>query len=170
MVGVMEKITKMRNGDRIFLVDAMLGNIARKLRLLGFDSEYRSDIDDLKLIEQAKNEQRIIISKDHDLIAKAKKQDIVSVYVTKKNEIEQFLEILEHVPLELNTRSGDIARCTKCNSTTSQIHKSKVTDKIPERVLEYNDKFWKCDNCNQIYWEGTHIKKLQEFFHKIKLG
>ena len=153
----------------LFLVDAMLGNIARKLQLLGFDSEYHSDIDDLKLIEQAKNEQRIIISKDHNLIARAKKQGVRYVYVTKENEIEQFLEILEHVPLELNNITGDTARCTKCNSPTSQIHKSKVTDKIPERVLEYNDKFWKCDNCDQIYWEGTHIKKLQEFLHKIKL-
>jgi len=34
----------------LFLVDAMLGNIAKKLRLLGFDSEYVSDIDDFKLI------------------------------------------------------------------------------------------------------------------------
>lgn len=148
----------------------MLGNIARKLQLLGFDSEYYSDIDDLKLIDKAKNEQRIIISKDRDLIARAKKQDVQSVYVTEENEIEQFLEILECVPLELNAISGDTARCTKCNSPTSEIPKSKVTDKIPERVLEYNDKFWKCDNCNQIYWEGTHIKKLEEFLDNVKLG
>jgi len=152
----------------LFLIDAMLGNIARKLQLLGFDSAYLSNIDDLKLIEKAKDEQRIIISKDRDLIGKAKKHGIMSVHVTKENEIEQFLEILEYVPLELNTISGDTARCTKCNSTTSQIPKSKVTNKIPQGVLEYNDKFWKCDKCEQIYWEGAHIKKLQEFLHKIK--
>jgi len=45
----------------LFLVDAMLGNVAKKLRLFGFDSEYFSDIDDSKLIEKAKNENRIII-------------------------------------------------------------------------------------------------------------
>ena len=148
----------------------MLGNIARKLLLLGFDTEYYSDIDDLKLISKAKNEQRTIISKDQELIAKAKKQDIVSVYVTKEDEIEQFLEILEHIPLELDTISGDTARCTKCNSPTLQIDKSKISGKIPQKVLEFNDRFWKCENCNQIYWEGTHIKKLQEFLEKVKLG
>ena len=158
------------NIQLLFLVDAMLGNIARKLQLLGFDSEYYSDIDDLKLIEKAKNEQRIIISKDRNLIARAKKQDVKSVYVTKGNEIEQFLEILKCVPLELNTISGDTARCTKCNSPTSEIPKSEVIDKIPEKVLEYNDKFWKCDNCDQVYWEGTHIKKLEEFLDNVKLG
>ena len=45
----------------LFLVDAMLGNMAKKLRVLGFDSEYFSNIDDSKLIEKAKNENRIII-------------------------------------------------------------------------------------------------------------
>jgi len=162
-------VTKTKVEGLLFLVDSMLGNIAKKLQLLGYDSRYYSNIDDLKLIAKAKNEQRTIISKDHDLIARAKKQNISCVYVTKENEIEQFLEILEHVPLEFNEITGDTARCTKCNSPTLQIDKSKVVDKIPEKVSEFNDKFWICDNCNQIYWEGTHIKKLQEFLDEIKL-
>jgi len=154
----------------LFLVDAMLGNVARKLQLFGFDSEYKSNIDDLELIKKAKSEQRVIISKDRELITKAKKQGIVSVYVTKENEIEQFLEILDQIPLKLDAVSGDGARCTKCNSPTSQIDKSMISDKIPQKVSEFNDKFWKCDNCDQIYWEGTHIKKMQEFLEKVKLG
>lgn len=153
----------------LFLVDAMLGNIAKKLRLFGFDSEYFSDIDDSKLIEKAKNEHRTIISRDRHLIERAKKNEILSVYITKENEIDQFLEILENTYLQLDKISGDSARCTKCNSPTSQITKLEIRNKIPQRVLEYNDKFWKCDGCAQIYWEGTHIKNLQEFVHKIKL-
>ena len=154
----------------LFLVDSMLGNVARKLQLLGYDSKYDSGIGDSKIIEMAKTEERIIISKDRELIAKAKKQGIPSVYVTKEDEIEQFLEILEHIPLKINTISGDTARCTKCNFTTSRIDKSKIVNKVPEKVLEINEKFWKCNNCDQIYWEGTHIKKLQEFLYQIKSG
>jgi len=153
----------------LFLVDGMLGNIAKKLRLFGIDSEYFSDIDDSKLIEKAKNENRIIISRDRPLIDRAKKNDVLSIYVTKENEIEQFLEILETVNLQLDEISGDVARCTKCNSTTSQISKLKIRNKVPQRVLEFNDKFWKCNKCDQIYWEGTHIKNLQKFIHKINL-
>jgi len=153
----------------LFLVDAMLGNIAKKLRLLGFDSEYVSDIDDSKLIEKAKNENRTIISRDRDLIDRAKKNEISLVYITKENEIEQFLEILETTHLQFDEISGDSARCTKCNSPTSQINKLEIRNKIPQGVLEYHEKFWKCDRCDQIYWEGTHIKNLQEFVHKIKL-
>ncbi|MDH3204585.1 MAG: Mut7-C RNAse domain-containing protein [Nitrosopumilus sp.] len=152
----------------LFFVDAMLGNIAKKLRLLGFDSEYFSDIDDSKLIEKAQNENRIIISRDRHLIDRAKKKEIPSIYITKENEIDQFLEILETINLQLNEISGDISRCTKCNSTTSRISKLKIENKIPQGVLEYNDRFWKCDKCDKIYWEGTHIKNLQEFVHEIK--
>ena len=153
----------------LFLVDAMLGNIAKKLQLLGFDSEYVSDIDDSKLIEKAKNENRTIISRDHNLVDRAKKNKISSVYITKENEIEQFLEILETTHLQFDEISGDSARCTKCNSPTSQINKLEIENKIPQGILEFHDKFWKCDECDQIYWEGTHIKNLQEFVHKIKL-
>ena len=153
----------------LFLVDAMLGNIAKKLRLLGFDSEYVFDIDDSKLIEKAKNEHRTIISKDRNLIDRANKNEISSVYITKENEIQQFLEILETTHLQFDEISGDSARCTKCNSPTSKINKLEIEHKVPPGVLEFHDKFWKCSMCDQIYWDGTHIKNLQEFVHKIKL-
>jgi uncharacterized protein with PIN domain len=152
----------------LFLVDGMLGNVAKKLLLLGYDTEYFSDMNDLKLIQKAKNEDRIIISKDRQLIANAKKSAIQTIQITKEDEIEQFSEILSTIHLELNEISGDTARCTKCNSNTSQISKSKISNKIPSKVLEFNEKFWECDNCKQIYWEGTHIKKLQDFLNKIK--
>jgi len=152
----------------LFLVDGMLGNVAKKLLLFGYDAEYISDMGDLELIQKAKNEDRIIISKDRQLIANAKKSAIQTIQITKEDEIEQFLEILDTVRLELNEISGDTARCTKCNSPTTQISKSKISNKIPSRVLEFNEKFWECDKCKQIYWEGTHIKKLQDFLSKIK--
>ena len=87
----------------------------------------------------------------------------------QKNEIEQFLEILETMNLKLNGISGDKARCIKYNSTTSQISKLKIEHKIPQGVLEYHDKFWKRDKCDQIYWERIPVKVLQEFVRKINL-
>ena len=151
-----------------FFVDAMLGNIAKKLRLLGFDSQYFSDIDDSKLIEKSKNENRMILSRDFSLIQRARKEKILSIYVTKENELEQFLEILKMTNLKINKISGDTARCTKCNGETSRITKSKVKSQIPQGVLERNELFWKCEKCDQIYWEGTHVKNLQEFVNRLK--
>lgn len=153
--------------EPIFFVDAMLGNIARKLRLLGYDSQYFSDIDDEKLIDSARKEKRIIISKDEELIRKAQKLGMRSIHITKEEEVEEFLEIINSVNLKRIQINGNIARCPKCNSLTESVDKEIIKERIPQGVLKLNDKFWICKCCNQIYWEGTHIKNLQEFVGKV---
>ena len=153
--------------EPIFFVDAMLGNIARKLRLLGYDSQYFSDIDDEKLIDSARKEKRTIISKDEELIKKAQKLGMRSIHITKEEEIEEFLEIINSVNLKRIQINGNIARCPKCNSLTESVDKEIIKERIPQGVLKLNDKFWICKCCNQIYWEGTHIKNLQEFVGKV---
>lgn len=153
--------------EPIFFVDAMLGNIARKLRLLGYDSQYFSDIDDEKLIDSARKEKRIIISKDEELIKKAQKLGMRSIHITKEEEVEEFFEIINSVNLKRIQINGNIARCPKCNSLTESVDKEIIKERIPQGVLKLNDKFWICKYCNQIYWEGTHIKNLQEFVGKV---
>ena len=153
--------------EPIFFVDAMLGNIAKKLRLLGYDSQYFSDIDDDKLIDSAKKERRIIISKDEELIKKAHKLGIRSIHITKEEELEQFFEIINNTNLKRIQINGDTARCPKCNSLTKSVDKDIIKEKIPEGVLRSNDKFWICIRCNHVYWEGTHMKNLQEFVGRV---
>ena len=153
--------------EPIYFVDAMLGNIARKLRLLGYDSQYFSDIDDEKLIDGARKEKRIIISKDEELIKRAQKLGIGSIRITKKEEIDQFFEIITSVNLKRVKINGNTARCPKCNSLTKSVDKEIIKEKIPQGVLKSNDKFWICECCKQVYWEGTHIKNLQEFVGKV---
>jgi len=150
-----------------FFVDAMLGNIAKKLRLFGYDSKYFSDIDDDELIKIAKEENRIIISRDENLVNKAQKLGMDTIFVTKNKELEQFSEILNHIELDIFQISGDTARCPKCNSITESIDKSSIKNKVPKRVYDANERFWKCKSCGKYYWEGTHIKNLKEFVGKI---
>ncbi len=150
-----------------FFVDAMLGNIAKKLRLLGYDSQYFSDIEDEKLIDIAKKEKRIIISKDEELIRRTQKLGIRSIHITKKEEIEQLLEIITSANLKRIKINGNSSRCPKCNLPTESIDKNSIKEKIPQGVFNSNDTFWKCKCCNQLYWEGTHMKNLQEFVGKV---
>src|SRR3989337_295596 len=127
----------------------MLGKLAKKLRLLGYDSLYSSSMEDDELLHIAKNENRVIITKDLQLIHKAKKHQIASIQITKNEEIEQFLQINEKIDLGKCTISGSNSRCPVCNGEL------KYTENM-------ND-FWTCNKCGKIYWEGTHIKNLQKF-------
>ena len=150
-----------------FFVDAMLGNIAKKLRVLGYDSKYFSDIDDEQLINDARRENRTIISKDEELVKKAQKLEMKPVFITKNDEICQFLEIIHQTKLSISQINGDSARCPKCNSVTESVEKIAIKEKVPTKVYEENDYFWKCKNCSKVYWEGTHIKNLQKFVSEV---
>jgi len=150
-----------------FFVDAMLGNIAKKLRLMGYDSKYASDIQDDDLINLARKEQRIIISRDENLVKMALKLKIKSIFLEKQEETKQFHEIIDKLNLKIIEINGDRARCPLCNTKTKSVSKEYVEDKVPVKVLGQNEKFWECENCGKIFWEGSHIRNLQKFVSEL---
>ena len=150
-----------------FFVDAMLGNIARKLRLMGFDSKYEHDIDDDDLINLAKKDNRIIISRDENLVKKALKLGIKSIFLEKNQETKQFQEIIDKLDLKKIEINGEKARCPLCNFETIPVNKNKISNIVPKKVLDQNEKFWKCTNCSKIFWEGSHIDNLQKFVSEL---
>ncbi|HSB49973.1 MAG TPA: Mut7-C RNAse domain-containing protein [Nitrosopumilaceae archaeon] len=155
------------NTKPTFLVDAMLGNIAKKLRLLGYDSEYSSNSEDEDLIIKAKNENRILITKDLPLSERAKKQKTFVISLINDKEIEQLAQIFKNLEVSSVSVSSNNARCAECNGKLEAIEKENIMNRVPEGVFEKINNFWKCSNCNRIYWEGTHIQRLQKFVNEL---
>jgi len=54
-----------------FLTDGMLGKLTRWLRMLGLDVEYTGSMDDKELIQEAKKENRILLTRDVELYRQA---------------------------------------------------------------------------------------------------
>lgn len=157
----------MNDKKPIFIVDAMLGNLAKKLRLLGFDSLYSSSIEDDDLLKVAKSENRVIVTMDEELANKAKKHEIMTISITNQNEIDQFFQINEKIKLGKCIVSGNTTRCPVCNGKIKHIEKKDVLNKVPVGVFENMNDFWICNKCEKIYWEGTHIKNLQKFTSEL---
>lgn len=145
----------------------MLGKLAKKLRLLGYDAVYYSNIEDDELIRIAKTENRFLITKDVQLAKKTLKQQIETIQITKSDEIEQIRQINEKVYLGKFIIEGSISRCPVCNGALKKTEKKLVYGKVPEGVLDNTEEFWECENCKKIYWEGTHIRNLQKFTAKL---
>ena len=150
-----------------FVVDAMLGNLSRKLRILGFDSKYSSSIEDKQLIELAKKEDRIIITKDEALAKAADKIGIPTVLIRDADELNQIIEIATKTGLSNFDMDTNSARCVDCNGRLESVEKSKLENKVPTGVYQRQDQFWICTDCQKIYWAGTHFKKLQEFVSRL---
>jgi len=145
----------------------MLGNLSRKLRVLGFDSKYFSSIEDKQLIELAKKENRLIITKDEELAKAANKINIQVILIRSDDEIDQIIEIATKIGLSSFSMDTNYARCVSCNGRLEFVEKSGLKDKVPIGVYERQNQFWICVDCQKIYWAGTHFKKLQEFVTRL---
>ena len=145
----------------------MLGKLAKKLRLLGFDTFYSSSIADDKIIIMTKNEKRILLTKDRVLAHLAPKNEIKTVTISDGNELDQFRQIKEKVSLEGFAIEGKISRCTNCNGKLLQIKNEETIGKVPDGVTRNFKEFWECEECKKIYWNGTHIKNLQTFVSEL---
>ncbi len=150
-----------------FVIDSMLGTIAKKMRILGFDSKYSATIDDEDLILLAKKESRTIITKDRQVSDNAKKHDILTVDIVTHTEKEQLVEIAKKIGLKKYEFNPGNARCPVCNGVIHGIEKHQIIDKVPPKIAQNVKEFWVCESCKHIYWEGTHIRNLEKLIAEI---
>ena len=158
----------MNNHNKIkFLVDGMLGNLAKKLRLLGYDTKYSAHKSDDELIKITNDENRILITKDEELYKRTKKLGFETIFLTETDELNNFLQIKNKLNIKQFSIKGDTARCTLCNGKLISVNKNQIIEKVPINVAMNEKFFWGCESCSKIYWEGTHILHLQEFVRRL---
>ncbi len=141
-----------------FLLDRMLGQTAKWLRLMGVDAEYAPEVEDDKLLQIAREEGRIIITRDKELARSE------GVFLVPKATPEETIRLMLR---EFDIDIEPMTRCSKCNSSVESVDKETVKDSIPEGVLERCDEYWRCSGCSQIYWKGTHWDEIMATINGI---
>ncbi len=139
-----------------FVVDVNLGKLALKLRLLGFDTLFRNDLEDDEIVEISVHEKRIILTRDKGVLKHAAVSH--GYWVRQTQPKEQLREVIKRLQLENSIRP--FTRCSSCNGYLTVAHKEMVKGKVPADTFEMCSKFWQCSGCGQIYWEGTHFRKI----------
>ncbi len=140
-----------------FIADAMLGRLARWLRLLGFDTLYCPDISDSRLLRLAREQDRFILTRDTHFLNVKNFRDYL--LINSNNPFEQVLEVVE----ALNIKEFKPGRCANCNGVLAKVRKKEdVRDMVPEHVFLNSDTFLKCQDCGNVYWEGSHLKMFRE--------
>ncbi|MEM2934029.1 MAG: Mut7-C RNAse domain-containing protein [Methanocellales archaeon] len=156
-----------------FIADRMLGRLTAWLRLLGYDTLSASDLrkgeDDL-LLEIAKKEGRIIVSRDRELVRKAKARGIAAILIHSEDVLKQLKEMHSHINLNLEAKMD---RCTICNHPirivkSEEMEVVKAKEYVFPDLFERNIEFWICDNCKRVYWEGSHWNNIQKTVAELK--
>lgn len=159
---VLETSLKTQVVDYKFIADCHLGKLAKYLRIMGVDTLFFPHIDDDELIMLANEEKRIILTRDRELSQRKN----APVLFLEPTDTKAQLKTLIHC-YRLNEHPAPFSRCIVCNSPLQVIEKSKIEERIPEKVKKYFDYFEYCPLCDRIYWKGDHYRHMMEFLEQV---
>lgn len=149
-----------------FACDVHLGKLARRLRLLGFDTLYRNDWDDADLAAVVAAEQRCLLTRDVGLLKRGEVDRGYWLRVTDPGL--QIREVIDRLDLRRSARP--FSRCLVCNGGLDPIAKEAVLGELPLRTGLEHEEFRGCAACGRIYWRGSHFDRLDRMVRDLLTG
>lgn len=150
-----------------FVVDVHLGKLARKLRLLGFDTIWSNDGEDDELARIADREERILLTRDRGLLMRSRVSRGVWIRSTDPNR--QIREIVEK--LDLRAAAEPFGRCSACNGALEPTEEESETNRArleaPPRVRERETVYRRCAACGKLYWDGDHLPAIKAWMAEL---
>ena len=150
-----------------FVIDGMLGKLARWLRMMGHDVEYSNSLDDSQLLTIAEKQQRILLTRDFELYQHAVAKEADAFHVEGQTEEQRLSELAQRFGISLEIDMAT-SRCPKCNTQVKPISKEKVAGRVEKNTFEHYTEFWECPKCGQVYWQGAHWTRIRETLKKAE--
>ena len=141
------------------LADAMLGKLARWLRILGYDTLYMQD-DDASIAQRARAEGRVVLTRDHGLV---QRRGLRTLFINAQDLDAQLAEVV----VALGRPADAAPRCMVCNGKLRRIPVEVARSFVPPYVAETQTLFHRCAECGKIYWQGTHWPGIEQELNKV---
>ena len=142
------------------MVDAMLGSLARKLRIFGFDAVYFRHGPDSRLLAVAEAEGRVVLTSDRGLAASADRRGISALLIEGRSDRDRLASLEGWARKNSVVLTPSISRCALCNVPLLSLRRADVAEEVPIGVSRRHIVFFRCPQCNKLYWKGGHWKKL----------
>ncbi len=139
--------------EKHFVIDIMLGKLAKWLRILGFDARYEQ-IKDQEQIDAYSREGFLLVTRNRKLCGQER-----TFYLTANDPFEQLRQVALHArisPYEIRL----FQRCIRCNDLLLEVAREDVFGHVPDHVFETHTSFHQCPNCRRIYWPGSHPNRV----------
>ncbi len=147
-----------------FIADAMLGKLAKWLRIIGCDVAYDPEISDRDIAERGRREGRVILTRD-TLLARRRDARDNCFLVEGDSYRDQLRRVVER--FSIDPQAGLFSRCVRCNEPLGDADKTWVAGKVPPYVYETQDSFGTCTRCGRIYWKATHWEEMGRHLRAI---
>ncbi|MBM3310605.1 MAG: hypothetical protein FJY80_03755 [Candidatus Aminicenantes bacterium] len=140
-----------------FVVDVMLGKLAKWLRILGFDAAFSPRAEDDDLLALARREGRTLLTRDRALLGRAR--GVASLLIESETWEDQVRQVIARYGLREAVRPH--SRCLECNAALAPLPKEDAAPLVPAFVLETSASFARCPSCGRVYWPGTHFEAMR---------
>jgi uncharacterized protein with PIN domain len=149
-----------------FVLDVHLGTLARRLRLLGFDTLYSNRYEDSEIALLASKRERIVLTRDVGMLMWC---DIMYGYwVRSQQPHKQTAEVVRHFGLEGLIRP--FHRCTMCNGPIVPVKREALRERVKPEILTQYHEFFQCGSCGRVYWKGSHFRHMAEMIDDLMGG
>jgi uncharacterized protein with PIN domain len=143
------------NKSTKLLADAMLGRLAKWLRVLGYDTAYLADTDDFAVMRLARAEGRLILTRDRAL---AERRGVRALLVESERLEDQLRQVWAAVG---PPPDPSCSRCPVCNAPLVEAPPAMVADRVPPYVQRAHTHFSWCSACDRLYWPGSHWQRMR---------
>jgi len=140
-----------------FICDSMLGKLAKKLRMLGFDTAYHHSSTKISIVKTALHENRIILTRKTNFSVSDK--NIYSLFILDNDPDEQLRQVLSHYKFNKEQLSP-FSRCICCNTILKPLNKKLAEGRVADYVFNTSEHFSECTTCKKIFWHGTHYENM----------
>jgi hypothetical protein len=147
-----------------FVADAMLGTLAKWLRILGYDTVLDPALDDNQLARLARAEGRVLLTRDRELARRRGLRVLLVAGESLEDQICQVLTELNLVP------DRAYSRCPICNEPLETLDAAEARAHVPAYVARTQEQFSICPVCRRVYWRGTHWQHMEERLARIRSG
>jgi uncharacterized protein len=141
--------------ESAFLTDAMLGRLAKWLRVLGYDTHYRRRYTEgsiVELLEQG----RLLLSRNQGTIRLHPGSMLIcSERVGAQVQEMRNARLIDSEPEKWFTR------CLICNVPLEKPDTRDALPDVPEYVFyRQGEEISRCPSCGRHFWPGTHRERM----------
>lgn len=150
-----------------FIVDSNVGKLAKCLRMMGYDTLFVNSIADDKLIDIALAEERILLTKDTQIMRRRVVANgrLKALLIEADNPRRQVLQVVKE--LNLDCHFNQFTRCLECNYPLAPRNREEVKELVPAFVWRTQNQYMQCPQCCRIYWRGTHWQRMKAELEKL---
>jgi uncharacterized protein with PIN domain len=135
--------------------------------MLGYDTVYYRGRDFHELLQIARQQQRVVLTRNTKLTARGVEGRVI--LVREDDPLLQLKELLNRGIVSLDERTL-LSRCLLCNSVLDRISREEAEGKVPEFVFHLHHEFYRCPQCHQVYWPGSHPQRMEKRLKDLTRG